>query len=86
MIYDIPNLKIDKTPPEVTCGLHYYVMVYDVKKDRTINWVVTFSQASSPLQAAWYVLARTDYPAEDFISAGIAGYTAQELYNLSLAA
>lgn len=86
MIYDIPNLKINKRPAEVICGLHYYVTVYDTEKCRVVNWIVTFSQASSPLEAAWFALEHSNHLPENFICAGITGYTAQELNNLSLAA
>lgn len=86
MIYEIPNLKITDTPPEIICGMYYNVRVYDAKKGRVVNRTVTFDQASSPMQAAWFVLEHSSYPAEHFISSGIAGYTAQELHNLSLAA
>ena len=74
------------TRSNILCYVHYSIRVHDVLRDRYINCICPLNKCSNIKEALVYYFRFLHKREYRLISIEYDGYTAEELYNLTLAA
>lgn len=79
-------LIADTTKKDIVCGVYFVVRVWDKLRCRYLDCICPYSKCNTASEAIDYYYKEYHKPHFEPVSVCNAGYTQEELYNLSICA